>query len=83
MHTTESRLLSDWKIHCLQASPCIFQPGNFTDFGSEGFMANDPVGCLCQSCSVTGCPCHLSCVGCVSSYGGPTGDGRVAETQCS
>ena len=35
MHTIESRLLEDWNIYCLQARPCIFQPGNFTDWGSE------------------------------------------------
>ena len=35
-HTIESRLLEDWKIYCLQASRCIFQPGNFTGCGSEG-----------------------------------------------
>jgi len=35
MHTFESRLLEDWNIYCLQARPCIFQPGNFTDWGSE------------------------------------------------
>ena len=36
MHTTESGLLLDWKIHCLQARPCIFQPGNFNGWGNEG-----------------------------------------------
>ena len=36
MHTIESRLLEDWKIYCLQACLCIFQPGNFTSWGSEG-----------------------------------------------
>jgi len=28
--------LLDWKIYCLQACPCIFQPGNVTGWGSEG-----------------------------------------------
>ena len=27
-------------MYCLQARPCIFQPGNFTGFGSEGVKAN-------------------------------------------
>ena len=26
----------DRKIHCLQACPCLFQPGNLTGWGSEG-----------------------------------------------
>ena len=29
-------VLQDRKIHCLQARPCIFQPGNLTSRGSEG-----------------------------------------------
>ena len=36
MHITESRLLLDWKIFSLRVHPCIFQPGNFTGWGSEG-----------------------------------------------
>ena len=28
--------LEDRKIHCLQARQCIFLPGNFTDWDSEG-----------------------------------------------
>ena len=28
-------VLKDRKIYCLQAHPCIFQPGNFTGWGSE------------------------------------------------
>ena len=26
----------DWKIYCLQACACTFQPGNFTGLGSDG-----------------------------------------------
>ena len=26
----------NWQIYCLQARPCIFQPGNVTGWGSEG-----------------------------------------------
>ena len=29
-------MLKDQKIYCLQAQPCIFQPRNFTGWGSEG-----------------------------------------------
>ena len=29
-------VLQDRKIYCLQARPSIFQPGNFTGWGSEG-----------------------------------------------
>ena len=29
-------VLQDRKIHCLQVCPCIFQPRNFTGWGSEG-----------------------------------------------
>ena len=29
-------VLKDRKIYCLQARPCLFQPGNFTGCGSEG-----------------------------------------------
>ena len=29
-------VLQDRKIYCSQARPCIFQPGNFTGWGSEG-----------------------------------------------
>ena len=29
-------VLQDRKIYCLQARPCIFQPGNVTGWGSEG-----------------------------------------------
>ena len=29
-------LLQDRKIYCLQARPCLFQPGRFTGWGSEG-----------------------------------------------
>ena len=29
-------MLQDREIYCLQARPCIFQPGNFTGWGSEG-----------------------------------------------
>ena len=29
-------VLKDRKIYCLQARPCIFKPGNFTDWGSQG-----------------------------------------------
>ena len=36
-------VLKDRKIHCLQARPCIFQPGHFRGSGSEG------VRCVCQS----------------------------------
>jgi len=39
MHNNESRLLQDWKIHCLQVCQCIFQPRNFTGWGSEGVNA--------------------------------------------
>ena len=28
--------LQDQKIYCLQATPCIFEPGNLTGWGSEG-----------------------------------------------
>ena len=28
-------VLQDWKIYCLQVRPCIFQPRNFTGWGSE------------------------------------------------
>ena len=35
MHTIESRLLQAWKTYCLQVHPFIFQPGNFTGWGSE------------------------------------------------
>ena len=28
-------VLKDWKIYCFQAHPCIFQPRNFTGWGSE------------------------------------------------
>ena len=38
MHITESRLLLDWKIFSLRVHPCIFQPGNFTGWGSEGLI---------------------------------------------
>ena len=27
-------------MYCLQARPCVFQPGNVTGFGSEGVKAN-------------------------------------------
>ena len=29
-------MLQDRKLYCLQAHPCIFVPGNFTGWGSEG-----------------------------------------------
>ena len=29
-------MLQERKVYCLQARPCIFQPGNFTGWGSEG-----------------------------------------------
>ena len=29
-------VLEDRKIYCSQARPCIFQPGHFTGWGSEG-----------------------------------------------
>ena len=29
-------MLQDWKLCCLQARPCIIQPGNVTGCGSEG-----------------------------------------------
>ena len=29
-------VLQDWKMYCLQACLCIFQPGNFTGWVSEG-----------------------------------------------
>ena len=29
-------MLQDRKIYCLQARPCIFQPGNVTGWGGEG-----------------------------------------------
>ena len=29
-------VLQEQKMYCLQAPPCIFQPGNFTGWGSEG-----------------------------------------------
>ena len=34
-HSIKAEVLQDRKIHCLQAGPCIFQPGNFTGWGSE------------------------------------------------
>ena len=34
--------LQDRKIYCLHARPCIFQPGNFTGWGSER-VKNGPV----------------------------------------
>ena len=33
-------VLQDRNIHCLRARPCIFQPGNFTGWGSEGVNEN-------------------------------------------
>ena len=33
---TGSRCYRSEKIYCLQACPCIFQPGLFTGWGSEG-----------------------------------------------
>ena len=35
-HSIESRLLQDRSICCLLAHLCIFHPGNFTSWGSEG-----------------------------------------------
>ena len=35
-HSVENRCGWTEKIHCLQARPCIFQPGNFTCWSSEG-----------------------------------------------
>ena len=32
-------VLKDRKIHCLQARPCVIQPGTFTGCGNEGVMA--------------------------------------------
>ena len=34
-------VLWDRKIYCLQACPCIIQPGNFTGWGSEGVKNNN------------------------------------------
>ena len=34
-------MLQDRKIDCLRARPCIFQPGNFTVWDSEG-VKRDP-----------------------------------------
>ena len=38
-YSTESRCVIGLKIDCLQARPCIFQPRNFTCWGSEGVNA--------------------------------------------
>jgi len=35
-HSTETDLLQDGKIYCLQACACFFEPGNLRDWGSEG-----------------------------------------------
>ena len=35
-HISESRCDIGPEIYCLQARPCIFQPGNFTGWDSEG-----------------------------------------------
>ena len=35
-HCTDSGCVTELKMLCLQARPCIFQPGNFTGCGSEG-----------------------------------------------
>ena len=32
-------VLYDWNIYCLQACQCIFQPGRFTGWGSDGVKA--------------------------------------------
>ena len=45
--------LQDRNIYCLQASPCIIQPGNFTRWGNEGVKsttANRDIDSKNQSC---------------------------------
>ena len=37
-------MLQDRKIHCLQARPYTFQPGNFTGCGNEGVNATRFLG---------------------------------------
>ena len=34
--SNRTELKVDWKIYCLQACACTFQPGNFTGLGSDG-----------------------------------------------
>ena len=34
-------MLQNWKMHCLQALLCIFQPGTFTGCGREGVKSTD------------------------------------------
>ena len=42
-YNTESRLLQERKIYCLQACPCIFQTGNLQAGAVKGLMKHDVV----------------------------------------
>ena len=35
-YALKADVLHDQKIYCLQERPCSFQPGNVTDWGTEG-----------------------------------------------
>ena len=65
-------MLQDRKIYCLQARPCIIQPGgNFTGWGSEGVkmqfrIATDPDLKLNKQAAVTSVRTRTRLVTCFS-----------------
>ena len=53
-------VLYDWNIYCLQVRQCIFQPGHFTGWGSDGLRP--------LMWAVSSCGCHLIAGGCVDIW---------------